>query len=399
MNDVTSAPGRTLGALLTMQQQDADPYPALARLQAEEPVCWVEAFGMWYVTRYDDVISVLRDTRHFVAGTDQSLLQDTFGVHMLTTDGAVQKRYKDAFRGAFAPAATRQAMHDRVAAMAEALIGGFGNGTTTELRSSFASRLPVQSILSLFGLPLEEEPKLRHWYDDFEAALANFGWDDGIRQRARSSLSGFHDLIQSHIDQVRRVGGTGLLAQAMSAADGEPLSDGEIRSNAGIIFFGGISTVEALVLNSLYALLVHPDAMARVRSDRSLLPVVLEETMRWLTPVQSATRHVVEAVEFRGCRFEAGDTVNCMLGAANRDPARFANPDRFDLDRGNSRQHLGFATGDHFCLGSHFAKLQASIALGLLLDRFPNLRFREGQVPAVAGYEFRQPRDFWLELR
>ena len=118
--------------------------------------------------------------------------------------------------------------------------------------------------------------------------------------------------------------------------------------------------------------------------------------MRWLSPVQSATRHVITPFEWQGIEFASHDTVNCMLGAANRDPSVFTNPDRFDLDRANSRRHLGFATGTHACLGSHLAKAEAHIALQALLGRLGNLRLERSLTEPPSGYEFRQPRRLTL---
>jgi cytochrome P450 len=123
-----------------------------------------------------------------------------------------------------------------------------------------------------------------------------------------------------------------------------------------------------------------------------MLPAAIEETMRWLSPVQSATRHVTEAFEWHGIEFAAHDTVNCMLGAANRDPSIFTNPDLFDVDRANSRRHLGFATGIHACLGSHLAKAEVRIGLETLLGKLHNIRLERALTQPPTGYEFRQPR-------
>jgi cytochrome P450 len=134
------------------------------------------------------------------------------------------------------------------------------------------------------------------------------------------------------------------------------------------------------------------DVLERARRDPALLPQVIEETMRWLSPVQSATRHVTEAFEWQGIQFSAHDTVNCMLGAANRDPSVFPDPDRFDPSRANARRHLGFATGAHACLGSHLAKAEVRIGLEALLGRLRNIRLERSLTDPPTGYEFRQPR-------
>jgi cytochrome P450 len=164
----------------------------------------------------------------------------------------------------------------------------------------------------------------------------------------------------------------------------------EIRRNLLIIFFGGISTVEAVVLNSLWALFTHPETLARVRQNPSLTAKVVEETLRWHSPVQSATRHVVETTLYGDIEFAAGDTVNCMLGAANRDQALFPDPDCFDIDRPNVQRHLGFATGTHSCLGFNLARTEARIALQVLLSELDGLQLAQDS-PRPEGYEFHQP--------
>jgi cytochrome P450 len=136
--------------------------------------------------------------------------------------------------------------------------------------------------------------------------------------------------------------------------------------------------------------------LQRVQSDLALLPQLIEETMRWLSPVQSATRHVIAPFEWQGIEFVSHDTVNCMLGAANRDPSIFTDPDRFDLDRANSRRHLGFATGAHACLGSHLAKAEVRIGLEALLRRLRSIRLERSLTEPPSGYEFRQSRRLTL---
>ena len=213
-----------------------------------------------------------------------------------------------------------------------------------------------------------------------------------IRTTARRSVAEFHALLDTAIDSVTEADDHSLLTRLVKAPAAERLDHDEIKRNLSIVFFGGISTVEALVLNSLWAMFEHAGVLERAQGDLALLPQVIEETMRWLSPVQSATRHVTEAFEWQGIQFCPHDTVNCMLGAANRDPAVFADPDRFDLDRANSRRHLGFASGAHACLGSHLAKTEVRIGLETLLSRLPNIRLERSLTDPPSGYEFRQPR-------
>jgi cytochrome P450 len=376
---------------VTLAQIECDPYKVFERLRERAPISWIDPLQMWWAVRYADVQAILAAPAWFTTSFETSTIFRTFGAHMLTEEGAEQERFKAPFRGTFAPAAVRHSFETSVRKIARGLIDGFVRHGAGELRADLASRLPVLTILSVFGLPHTAEPLLRSWYDSFERALANFTRDPAVAALAQANVVQFHELLQSHIDRVRGTGDDDLLSRLVNQSD-ECLSDDEIRRNASIIFFGGISTVEALILNSLYALCMHKEVMSAVRADRSLIPSVIEEVLRWLSPVQSATRHVVHDIDIGGVTLKAGDTINCMLGAANRDPAVFPEPDRFRLGRPQIRRHLAFAAGAHFCLGSHLAKLEARIALELLLDSCSGMRLDPAEAIRIEGYEFRQPR-------
>ena len=381
-----------LGHKITLLELDRDPYPAFARLRELEPISWIPVLNMWYVVGYEDVRTALLDTTRMTTVSAQSTIFDTFGAHVLTTEGTTHDRYRQALRHPFAPTFIRSHLEPAIVAAATALIGEFEKHGQADLRSAFAGRLPIQVMLLVCGLPADAEPHMRRWYDSFEAALANFTGDDKIRTTARRSVAEFHALLDTAIDSVTEADDHSLLARLVKAPAAERLDNDEIKRNLSIVFFGGISTVEALVLNSLWAMFEHAGVLERTQRDLTVLPQVIEETMRWLSPVQSATRHVTEAFEWQGIQFCAHDTVNCMLGAANRDPAVFPDPDRFDLDRANSRRHLGFATGAHACLGSHLAKAEVRIGLETLLSRLPNIRLERSLTDPPGGYEFRQPR-------
>jgi cytochrome P450 len=380
-----------IGHEITLAELDRNPYPAFARLREREPISWIPALNMWYIVGYEDVRTALLDTTRMTTVSAQSTIFDTFGGHVLTTEGTTHDRYRQALRHPFVPTFIRAHLEPAIAAAATALIDKFQKHGLADLRSEFASRLPIQVILLVCGLPADAEPHMRRWYDSFEAALANFTGDDNIRMAGRRSVAEFHALLDTAIDSVAHADDS-LLARLVNAPADERLDDDEIKRNLSIVFFGGISTVEALVLNSLWAMFEHADVLERAQRDVTILPQVIEETMRWLSPVQSATRHVTEPFEWQGIQFSPNDTVNCMLGAANRDPSIFADPDRFDMHRANSRRHLGFATGAHACLGSHLAKAEVRIGLGTLFSRLHNIRLERSLTDPPSGYEFRQPR-------
>jgi cytochrome P450 len=390
-----------IGASLSSKALARDPYPWYAQLRSREPVSWIEELGMWYVTRYDDVRTILMDDRRFTTASEKSLIFDTFGAQMLTSEGAEHERYRRPVQPYFSAAFIRKSFEAAIETSARALIEDFAAGEVVELRSAFAARLPVQTILTAFGMAPEAETHFRKWYDSFEAALANFTGSEEVRRVARANVRQCHDYLASTMRECAARGERDSLLGALVNADGATrLSDEEIRRNMLIIFFGGISTVEAVILNSLWALFTHPEILARVTGNLTLAGRVVEETLRWRSPVQSATRHVVETTTLYGdIELAVGDTVNCMLGAANRDGGLFPDPDRFDIDRPNVQRHLGFATGTHSCLGFNLAKAEARIALQVLLSELEGLEMLAQESSPPEGYEFHQPRAMYVRYR
>jgi cytochrome P450 len=390
--------GTSFTAPVPLAELSRDPYPIYAALRSRQPVAWVPELDSWVVTRYQDVRAVLLDSATFVTGTPRSLIYETFGEQMLTVEGDLHRRYRDSqTQAAFMPKGVRDAFEGAIAGHVMELLDGFVGQGAADIRKVLAARLPVLVMLDVFGLPHADEARFRRWYDSFEASLANHARDPAIFAAAASNVREFHEYFQRRIDERRRAPGSSFLDGLLARPEPARLSDDALRRNALIIFFGGISTVEALILNTLWALLTHPRELARVVADRALLDRALEETMRWVSPVQSAMRHPLRDCAIAGVSIPAGATVNCMLGSANRDETVFAEPDAFSLDRVNIHQHLGFATGPHACLGRNLAKAEARAAIGALLDRVTNLEFVERTEPV--GHEFRQPRTLTLRWK
>jgi cytochrome P450 len=267
-------------------------------------------------------------------------------------------------------------MEEGIRVRSVALVESISGQPVVDLRASYAARLPIQTMLDVFGLSGDAELVLRELYDSFESALANHGGKPGVAAAARANAARLRALFK---------------ASDAGSAMAPALTREELDYNLSIIFFGGISTVEALLLNTLLVLLRYPDLMRRVRSDPALLTLVIEETMRWSGPVQSATRHATMDTVVAGIAIRKGDTVNCMIGSANRDGEVFEAADSFNPDRRDLKRHLGFALGSHHCLGSHLARAEVRIAIETLLDAFPMIRL-DGDEPPVEGHEFRQPR-------
>ena len=376
-----------------MARLSGDPYPILADLRAHEPVSWVPETEMWFVTRYDDARAVLADFATYTVDSEHSIIRDMFGRHMMTLDGPQQVRHKRQCMPMFRPrdlaASVDASVDERVARLIDDFEGEGG-----ELRSQLARPLAVETVTQILGLPLDQAPRIAGWYDRFAEALANFSRDAGVRAMGREASGQFAALVRSLLESFDDDAPDSLLKRL--AHTGDRMTDDEIVSNALIIMFGGIETTEAQLCNTVWSLLSHPDQMAEVRADHALLDDAIEESLRWQPSVQSCTRHVTRDVRLRGVEIGEGEVLQCMLGAANRDPERFREPDRFDIHRTNARDHLAFGAGRHFCLGVPLARIEIHAAVAALLDRFPDLALDVERPTVLAGYEFRKPPEMWL---
>ncbi|WP_420615430.1 cytochrome P450 [Candidatus Palauibacter sp.] len=385
-----------LGAGVRLADLAIDPYPIFAGLREAEPVTRVPEIERWFLTRRDDSLAVLRDPDLFTTDAP-STIRDMFGVHMMTTEGPPQIRYKRKCLPPFHASRLKAVSLPAVRAEVERLVEGLrsDNRRTGEVRTTVARPVALHSVLSVLGIPLSETGRVNEWYEHFARALANFEGDPDLRAAGKGAADAFGRALEPILEELERDPDGSLLSDLV-CDHVDPLTAEEIRSNALIILFGGIETTESMIANAVWALLSHPGQLATARSSREALDLAIEETLRWEPAVQSAARHATRDTEIRRVRIAKGEVVHCMLGAANRDPAHFENPDRFDVTRQNAGDHLSFAVGRHFCLGAPLARLETRVVLEALWERCPGLRLDPDRTNAPYGYEFRKPRALWV---
>ncbi|MCE2902301.1 MAG: cytochrome P450 [Gemmatimonas sp.] len=384
MSASTSFP---IGATVTIDQLADDPYPVFHHLRATEPVTWAPAIGQWLVTSRDLIMEVLRDTAHFRTDDPRSPIRETFGPQMLSTEGALQRRYKSACAPPFnakAVDALTPLVHEVVAAHAGAL-----PATGAELRSAYAAPVAVATVARVLGLDPAGDGLLREWYDTFADALINYAGDPGTRSRAEAAVRAFRVSLRPVLASPDRA--SQALLHTLARAYPRLLDDEEIAANALIVLFGGIETTEASIANTLWAMLSHPSALDVGQLDAEAMDRCVEETFRWEPAVQTCSRYAPEAVTLGGVPLPAGAIVQCMLGAANRDPARYRAPDRWNPTRADPTPHLAFGFGRHFCLGAALARLEARTALLALFRRHPRSRLDSERPSRPHGHEFRKP--------
>ena len=387
------------GARVRLEDLAFDPYPIFEELREAEPVTWVPEIERWFLTRRDDILAVLRDPDLFTTDAP-STIRDMFGVHMMTTEGPTQIRYKRKCLPPFHASRLRSASLPPLRTEVERLVATLRSGgrRAGEVRTTVARPVALHSVLSVLGIPLSQTERVNEWYEHFARALANFAGDPGLRAAGKGAADAFARALEPILEELERDPDGSLLSDLV-CNHVDPLTAEEIRSNALIILFGGIETTESMIANAVWALLSHPEQLETARSSREALHLAIEETLRWEPAVQSAARHATRDTEIGRVRIAKGEVVHCMLGAANRDPSHFEDPDRFDVTRPNAGDHLSFAVGRHFCLGAPLARLETRVVLEILWARCPGLRLDPDRPTAPYGYEFRKPATLWVEWK
>jgi len=365
--------------LVATPEGRADPYSRYAALRATAPV-HQSAIGFWVLSRYGDCQRVLRDAR---VGKDFSGAARALGLseqqqaeqaafrddhsNMLFADPPDHTRLRGLATRAFTPR-TVEALRGRVVALVDELIDGFGGGEV-DLMDALAFPLPVTVIGEMLGVPAEDRAQFRPLVRASTAVLELAVTPEALASAtaARATMEAYFGAL---VAERRAHPREDLLSQLIEAEDkGDQLSERELISTAILLFAAGFETTTHLIGNSVLALLRHPGELARLRRDSELLRPAVEELMRFDSPVQITARTANEAIDVAGHDIEAGATMLLLIGAANRDPERFTDPDRLDLGRAEGAP-LSLGSGIHYCLGAALARLEGQVVLDRLLERF-----------------------------
>ena len=373
-----------IGAAATLEDFD-EPYALLARLREREPVSWVSVLDGWLVTRRDLAMEVMNAPETFTVDDPRFSTGRVVGPSMLTLDGAEHRRHRAPFAGPFRLDAVRARFTVLVAEETERLIDAFEPAGRAELRRSFAGPLAAAVVMHALGLRGTTPEVVLGWYDGIVEAVDELTKGRPPGERGRASFAALGAALGPALE---REAGDSLLAAV--AEDAAGLARDEVVSNAAVLMFGGIETTEGMIANAVAHLLAHPDQLARVEAEPGLLAAAVEESLRLEPAAAVLDRYATRAVELGGASIRRGDLVRISVTAANRDPAVFPEPDRFDLGRPNAARHLAFARGPHVCIGMHLARLEAHTAVGRLLARLPGLR-PDGELEAPRGLVFRKP--------
>ena len=372
----------------TIAELSADPHPSLAALRRSGPICWVSALGGWVVTGHALAVTVMRDAETFTVDDPRFTTSQVIGRSMLSADGADHSRHRQPFVSPFSLASTRERFGEVVDATVRELVDAIRPTGAAELRRSVAAPLAVASMAAALGLASVPVDDLLGWYAAIVAAVSDVTAGAAVPESGRLAYAG----LAAAIEAVMLGGGSSLLADVASRAG--VLSVDETLSNAAVLLFGGIETTEAMIANVVHHLLSTPTALDAVRADPEVVDAVIEESLRMEPAAAEVDRYATRPVTLGGVDIDAGDLVVVSLAGANRDPAVFDDPDRFDPGRANLRRHLAFAQGPHTCLGIHLARLEARAAVTALLG-LPGLRHDAARSTPPEGLVFRKPAAVW----
>ncbi|MFF7560509.1 cytochrome P450 [Streptomyces pseudovenezuelae] len=375
--------GFPLGAATTSAELAGDPHPRLAELRAHEPVSWLPALNGWLVTRRDLALDVMRDAETFTVDDPRFSTARIVGPSMLSLDGDEHTRHREPFTAPFRPREVRDGFAEFIEGETDRLVTGLEPAGAAELRRAFAGPLAVAVVTEALGLVDAGTDTVLAWYDAIVRSVSDI--TEG-RAAGPAGPEAYAHLRRAVEATVAKGAESSLLASAAGR-----LALPEVASNAAVLMFGGIETTEAMIANALLHLLRHPDQLALVQADFTLLDGAIEESLRLEPGAAVVDRYATRDLTLGPAAIRRGDLVTVSLTGANRDPAVFPDPDRFDVRRPNARLQLAFAHGPHYCLAAHLARLETRIALRHLLDRLPALRLDPDHPTAPHGLVFRKP--------
>lgn len=371
-----------------------DPYPSYRAMREARPVYWHPVFRSWLLTRHDDVARVLRAPAMSVdrsAMGDLELLElspeaiDAIRASLLMIDPPDHTRIRGLVNKAFTPRVVeklRPRIEDVVSDLLDRVEARGERGM--DLVADLAYPLPVIVIAELLGVPASDRESFKRWSDDLAVVLDPFssgGRFDGVDRAFTEASRYFADVFEDR----RRAPRDDLVSALVAAEErGDKLSETELLSVCMLLLGAGHETTTGLLSNAMLALMRHPAQLRLLQADPSLAPGAIEELLRYDSPVQMTDRVVTEEITIDGQRIREGQQVVLMLGAANRDPARFDDPERLDVTRADARS-LAFGHGIHYCVGAALARAEAEIALRALLARFGGLML--GRPPRARDYK------------
>ncbi|WP_227996740.1 cytochrome P450 [Nocardia australiensis] len=368
----------------------ADPSPYFAEMRANCPVHWNEQYRAWFVYRYDDVVTALRDPvfssdrvrpvyNERLSDEQRQARKATYDViqhWMVFLDQPDHTRIRKLVMPAFTPKAVA-AMRPQVEKVVADAVGAIAQPGDFDLVHDLAYPIPAVVIAELMGVPAQDRELFKQWSDEIVVLIFGAKSTSDRHERAQRALTELTEYLRSHISRLRKQPDDNLISRILESREQDPpLTDDEVISTCALLIFGGHETTTNMIANGMRAFLRNPSQWELLKNDPGMARSAVEEVLRFDGPAKMAMRRLVQDVELRGSQMRAGDTVYLVQASANRDPAVFDNPDTFDITRAPNR-HVGFGFGLHHCLGNFLARLEGHLAFEALAKKCPDLEIAD----------------------
>ena len=365
----------------------ANPYPLFHRLRVEAPVHWDAFLHTWVVTRYADVLEVLHNFSAERTHTPEKLeamglaqigpIAQLMVKQMLFMDPPGHTRLRSLASQAFSPARVA-VLRTHIREIVNRLLDKVQAKGQMDIIADLGDPLPAIVTAEMLGVPLEDRHQLKAWSTNFAEMLGNFQHNPEHAARMLRTVQDMTSYFHDRIREMKNIPHDGLVHSLMTAEiDGDRLTEEEVVANSIVTMVGGLETTTNLIGNGVLTLLRNPGEMQKLTEDSSLIPTAVEEMLRYESPSQHTGRLAPKDVEWEGKVIRKGQAVMAVMAAANRDPNRFPDPDRFDVARADNR-HLAFGYAAHFCFGAALARVEGQEAFEALVRRFPALELQPG---------------------
>ncbi|MEV7086292.1 cytochrome P450 [Streptomyces sp. NPDC093085] len=379
-----------------------NPYPVYRAMRESAPLLWHEATKSYVISRYEDVERAFKDKESvFTTDNYDWQLEPVHGKTILQLSGREHAVRRALVAPAFRGADLRDKFQPVIERNSRELIDTFRHTGSVDLVEAYATRFPVNVIADMLGLDKADHARFHGWYTAVIAFLGNLSGDPEVAAAGERTRVEFAEYMLPIIRERRDHLGDDLLSTLCAAeVDGVRMSDEDIKAFCSLLLAAGGETTDKAIASIFANLLHHPEQLAAVQRDRKLIDRAFAETLRYTPPVHMIMRQTAVDVTLSGGTVPAGATVTCLIGSANRDGSRYANPDTFDIFREDltattafsaAADHLAFALGRHFCVGALLARAEVETGVNQLLDAMPELRFADGFDPVEQGVFTRGP--------
>ena len=371
----------------------ADPYSYYGRIRDAEPVYWNERWGGWLITRYDDVLAAFRDHQRFSSDRMASLSaelppadRERFALLIkylakwfVFADPPYHTRARMLVNKAFTPTSAER-LRSRTRAIIDGMLAEAKARGSMEFVTEFAQHLPVIVISEYLGVPVEDRMLIKQWSEEISGIFFIKANDPDRRARSQRGLESLVRYFEPLVRERRARPQDDLISALVQAEErGDLLSEEEVLATCTLLLFAGHESTTFTLVNGLLALLRHPDQWNRLRAEPGLIKTAADEILRYDGTVKATFRSIREPFELRGKQLRAGDRALLVLASANRDPAKFPDPDRFEITR-SPNPHLAFGNGIHICIGAPLARLELQETFLALAAELPNLRLATDSV-------------------